>query len=282
MRVQDFARSIVTSPDLETKLKRPPEAPDWSLREEDLDLSDLPRSPTRAPSMQIVGPRKARTPSLEGWADPAQRRKILHALTNHELQAAELFAWALLAFPEAPEEFRHGLWEILQDEQRHTRMYRARLQAHGGQFGDYPVSGHFWHKIGGIVSPAHFVCAMSLTFENANLDHTVESSQAALDGGDPGSAVVIDQIRRDEMVHVSFGWRWLRHFKRPEQSMWEAYRESLVVPLHAGRATGKSFDPAPRRELGMDEAFIEELRQAHDLTGAGGHRLDKPGGKPVR
>jgi len=282
VRVQDFARAVVTVPDLETKLMKPSEAPEWSLREEDLDLSDLPRAPTRAPTMQIVGPRKAKIPSLQGWADPSQRRKILHALTNHELQAAELFAWALLAFPETPEEFRRGLWEILQDEQRHTRMYRARLQAHGGEFGDYPVSGHFWHKIGGIVSPNHFICAMSLTFENANLDHTVESSRAALDGGDPGSAVVIDQVRRDEMNHVRFGWHWLRHFKRPEQSMWEAYRESLAVPLHAGRATGKNFDPDPRREIGFDEDFIEELRRAHAHTGPGGHRLDKPGGQPLR
>jgi len=30
-----------------------------------------------------------------------QRALILHALANHELQAIELFAWALLAFTDA-------------------------------------------------------------------------------------------------------------------------------------------------------------------------------------
>ena len=282
VRAQDFARAIVTSPDLSTKLAPPPEDLDWELTDGEVRLEGLPRAPAREPSMQIVGPRKAKVPNVQGWHDPSQRKKILHALANHELQAAELFAWALLAFPEAPLEFRHGLLGVLQDEQRHTRMYLARLRSSGAEFGDYPVSGHFWHKIGGILSPAHFVCAMSLTFENANLDHTLESAEAARAGGDERSAVVIEQVRADEMEHVRFGWHWLSRFKRPEQGMWEAYRENLAVPLHAGRATGKSFDAEPRREIGMDEAFIRQLEEAHAHTGPGGHRLDRPGGQPVR
>jgi uncharacterized ferritin-like protein (DUF455 family) len=287
VRVQELARTIVCSPELEDKLASPPGAAegsglDWSLTAAERQRAELPRGPARLPAMQIVGPRKAKVPSLEGWQDPWQRRRILHALANHELQAAELFAWALLAFPEAPEPFRHGLLKVLLDEQRHTRMYLGRLRASGGEFGDHPVSGHFWRKVGGILSPAHFVCVMSLTFENANLDHTVESSEAALAAGDPKSAAVIDQVRADEIEHVRFGWRWLGEFKRPEQSMWEAYRESLAVPMHAGRATGRQFDPAPRRQVGMDEAFIRELERAHAHTGSGGHRLDRPGGEPVR
>jgi len=36
-----------------------------------------------------------------------------HALANHELQAIELFAWAVLAFPDTPIAFRRGLIAIL-------------------------------------------------------------------------------------------------------------------------------------------------------------------------
>ena len=45
-----------------------------------------------------------------------------------------MFAWALLAFPEAPLDFRRGLLRILDDEQRHTRMYIARVEDAGARF----------------------------------------------------------------------------------------------------------------------------------------------------
>jgi uncharacterized ferritin-like protein (DUF455 family) len=180
-------------------------------------------------------------------------------LANHELQAAELFAWALLAFPQAPKEFRQGLWEILQDEQRHTRMYLARLVANGGTFGDYPVNGYFWGKMESVSSPLEFVCAMSLTFENANLDHTIDMAAAAREGGDPKTAAVIDRVHRDEIRHVHFGWRWLGHFKAPEQSMWDAFQESLAWPLRPVKARGKVFYPEGRQAAGLDPEFIRLL-----------------------
>ena len=107
-------------------------------------------------------------PSVRGYHDPRQRARILHSFANHELQAVELFAWALLAFPKAPADYRSGLLEILGEEQRHTRMYIARLRKMGGELGDYPVSSYFWNKTPELTTPLRFVCAMALTFENAN------------------------------------------------------------------------------------------------------------------
>ena len=74
--------------------------------------------------------------------DPAQRARILHALANHELQAIELFAWAVLAYPSAPAQFRRGLVAILAGEQRHFQLYADRLTALATTFGDHPVTGH--------------------------------------------------------------------------------------------------------------------------------------------
>ncbi|HEY0552924.1 MAG TPA: DUF455 family protein, partial [Thermoanaerobaculia bacterium] len=135
MEIRDFAQRLVTTEDLAVKLAPAPagltdDAPGPAIRFE---------RPGRPPGLEFQ--RRIEVPSIEGMPDLAQRPRILHALANHELQAAELFAWALLAFPEAPGDFRRGLLRILDDEQRHTRMYIARVEDAGARFGDFPVNG---------------------------------------------------------------------------------------------------------------------------------------------
>ncbi len=260
MELNDFARNVLGTPDLSTKLRPPPP-----------DLSDEARGPAapelrpgRPPSLGMRPGREVKVPRLAGFSDPKQRVRILHALANHELQAVELFAWALLAFPDAPARFRQGLLRVLRDEQRHTRMYMARVEALGARFGDFPVSGYFWNKVGDLHSPLRFICAMSLTFENANLDHTVVTAEVAHQAGDEKSALVIEQVHRDEIRHVAFGWQWLERLKHPEQSAWDAYREALSWPLRPTKARGESFHEPSRRAAGMDPDFIEKLARSLD------------------
>ena len=190
MELREFAARVVHSESLDLKLDPPPSG----LTDEEPGEAERPESPGRPEALRFVPADQARVPPLEGLADRAQRVRILHAFANHELQAAELFGWALLAFPEAPREFRVEAAAILFEEQCHTRMYLARLADHGSALGDFPVSGYFWSKVPAIRTPLQFVCAMCLTFENANLDHTVEYAAAAAEAGDPKSAAVIEQI----------------------------------------------------------------------------------------
>ena len=255
MEVRDFALAVVTTEDLVRKLGAPPagltdEAPGPPLRIE---------PPGRPPGLWFQ--RRIEVPSIEGMPDPAQRPRILHALANHELQAAELFAWALLAFPDAPKEFRQGLLRILADEQRHTRMYIARVEDAGARFGDYPVNGYFWSKIESITTPLRFLCAMSLTFENANLDHTLEYEEAARRAGDAKTAAVIERVHRDEIEHVRFGWTWLQIFKQEDDSAWEAYRANLTWPLRPAKARGRTFHREPREAAGLDAELIRRLEE---------------------
>src|SRR3569623_2233081 len=126
--------------------------------------------------------------------DPAQRTRILHALANHELQAIELFAWALLAYPAAPLLFRRGLVAILADEQRHFALYVERMRAFDTSFGDHPVTGHFWNKLDHLASPLHFVCAMGLTIEHAHLDFANAYAPAARACGAAAPAAALDQV----------------------------------------------------------------------------------------
>ncbi len=261
MELRRLAWTVVTSQSLAEKLA-PPEAPPAELTDREPGPALRLASPGRPPELEIQPAARARVPSIGGMADPAQRARILHALANHELQAAELFAWALLAFPDSPSAFRRGLAGILLDEQRHTRMYIARLEALGERFGAHPVSGYFWNKVEAIDSPAAFVAAMSLTFENANLDHTVDYAAAARAAGDGATAAVIDRVHRDEVGHVRFGWSWLERLKPPEQSMWDAFRAQLTWPLRPAKARGATFHRAGREAAGLDPEFIRRLEES--------------------
>ncbi len=256
MEIRDFAQTVVTTEGLAVKLAPAPagltdDSPGPAVRFE---------KPGRPPGLEFQ--RRIEVPSIEGMPDPAQRPRILHALANHELQAAELFAWALLAFPEAPADFRRGLLRILDDEQRHTRMYIARVEDAGARFGDFPVNGYFWSKVESITSPLRFLCAMSLTFENANLDHTIDYEEAARLAGDAKTAAVIERVHRDEIEHVRFGWTWLQIFKREDESAWDAFRANLTWPLRPAKARGRSFHREGREAAGLDAEFIRRLEES--------------------
>ncbi len=256
MEIRDFARTILLTEDLSLKLSPPL----GELTDEHPGPPERLLEPGRPPNLRFAT--RIEVPSIEGFHDPAQRRRILHALANHEFQAAELFAWALLAFPDAPGEFRRGLLKILDDEQRHTRMYIARLEDSGAHFGDYPVNGYFWGKVESITSPLRFLCAMSLTFENANLDHTMEYAEAARRAGDAKTAAVIERVHLDEIEHVRFGWTWLQVFKKEDESAWEAYQANLTWPLRPAKARGRAFRREGREAAGMDAEFIRRLEQS--------------------
>jgi len=258
MEIRDFARTVLETEDLAVKLAPPRE----ELTDEVPGPAYRAEAPGRPANLRFAPRSKADTPSIEGMHDPAQQPRILHGFANHELQATELFAWALLAFPEAPPAFRRGLLHILEDEQRHTRMYIARVEDHGHRFGDFPVNGYFWKKSPYLQSPLDFICAMSLTFENANLDHTVDAAEAARRVGDPKTALVIDQVHKDEIEHVRFGWTWLQVFKQEDVSSWDAWKSHLAFPLIPERARGKNFHPAGREAAGLDAEFIRRLEQS--------------------
>ncbi len=253
--VRRFAERVILSPELGEKLAPPPR----DLVDDDRGDGIAPAAPVRSPELTIVSGREAKVPALGGFSDPEQRRRIIHSLANHELQATELFARALLAFPDAPAELRGDLLSVLREEQVHTRLHVRRLEALGGRFGAYPVSGYFWNRTVAANTPAEFLAAMSLTFENANLDHAAEIALVARQHGDEETARILDRIGADEVRHVALGRHWLEQLADPGETLWESYQRNLLWPLHPGRARGTDFRPDPRRAAGLDEEFIAGL-----------------------
>jgi uncharacterized ferritin-like protein (DUF455 family) len=265
--IRDYALGLVAGETLAAKLAPPPA----ELAVDDAGPPLRLAAPGRPSTLAIVPGRAARVPPIAGMRDVAQRVRILHALANHELQAIELFAWALLAFPDAPAAFRRGLVAILADEQRHFALYDARLAAHGARFGDHPVTGHFWNKLDHLTGPLEFVCAMGLTFEAANLDFAGDYAAAARACGDDASAAALDQVHADEIRHVHFGWTWLRRFAG-DVDPWQAYNAHVRHPLGPRRARGARLDKDARRRAGFDEAFIEALAQTPPTRPSGAPR----------
>ena len=266
MEIRAYAAALIESTTLEGKLRSAPA----HVSDFDPGIAVRYAEPVRPAGLEIVPGASPKVPRPEGMCDPKQRPRILHALANHELQAAELFAWAILAFPDAPKTFRQGLMKILDDEQRHCRMYLARLAEMGASFGDYPVSGLFWRRVPEIDSPLAFVCTMGLTFENANLDFSIEHVEAARANGDEKTARVLEEVHDDEVAHVAFAWHWMRAFKDAGVGDWDAF--VAAGPKHAAeRARGATFDRAGRERAGLDPAFIERLEAT---------RPTAPGGRP--
>lgn len=282
MRVRDYARALVEATALADKLRPPPNGPlrvHTTNGERGSDRSVGPdaegggqgarggselvpirlTAPGRPDNLRIRPARSVKVPKKAAMAHRDQRGRILHALANHELQAIELFAWAVLAFPDMPIGFHNGLLAIIADEQRHLQLYMDCMAPLGVRFGDLPVTGHFWHKIPTVSTPLQFVCTMGLTFENANLDFANEYTEYAQAGGDEATVRALEVVHRDEIRHVRFAWIWLNKLKSPTESAWDAYVANLTWPLSPERARGKTFDEGSRVAAGLSPEFIARL-----------------------
>ena len=232
---------------------------------EDLELSDpvnLPDLPSRDQSIEITTNRnRANFPGIDCIDNEKDRGKLLHFLANHELLAAELMALALLRFPKAPSEYRKGLYEAMREEQIHTRLYLKRMKDCGVSLGEFPLNDFFWRITSRVDNELDFITRMNLTFEQANLDYSKYYAEQFRLAGDKATAVVLEKIYQDEIGHVGHGLKWLRHWKKPQQTDWQAYNESIHFPLSATRAKGVvDFNEEARLRVGFDPDFISRLK----------------------
>jgi uncharacterized ferritin-like protein (DUF455 family) len=216
--------------------------------------------PARSAALRFCGRRESPPmPHPDTLVDPRRRAIAHHIMANHELQALEVMAFVLRAFPDAPADFRLGLARIMGDEQRHTRLHLDRLAELGMQFGDIPINGYFWSKAQEFVSLLDYLAGLPLTFEGRNLDHTLEFEEWFQQAGDEKCAGIMRAIHRDEIQHVAFGVHWLRLLKPADQSDWEAYESALQWPLRPEKSRGKSFHREPRLAAGMSPEFVDRL-----------------------
>jgi len=263
--IRELCWRILASGDLEAKLAGPARR----LSDAGPGPSAHIARPARAAGLELASGARA-LPPTGALGEPAARARCLARFAHHELMAVELFAWALLRWPELPTALRRGLLSALADEQRHCRLYLGRLEALGSRLEDHPCSDYFWRQVPAIDASPHgpraFLCAMGLTLEQANLDFTLLYRDAFLAAGDEASARVIEHVHDDEVRHVAIAATWLRQLGTPGRSDVELYEEAVPFPLSAARAKARRFDAAARRRAGLQPEFIEHVRAARSSS----------------
>ncbi len=254
MELREWAERILSADTLEEKLFCP-----------ELLTDDAPgaplffNEPVRPAGMGFNRRTKEeKLPPFHDHGREENRAVCLHRFAGHELLAVEIMAHALTAFPNAPKAFRKGVAHTLQEEQGHVRLYINRMEAMGLRFGDLPLYRHFWNHVPDLTSPIRYVSAMSLTFEMANLDFAPLYGKSFTHFGDDQSAALMAQILKDEIHHVSFGWRWLNRLKSTPDP-WDAWTTSLSTKLNPKRAKGFVLHEEPRLLAGIPQDWIDRL-----------------------
>ena len=258
--VERWAWDYVLGVTLDAKLSPPPVPERWEAQAPVRRLE----APGRPPELRVVA--KAR--KTRGLQSEHGRARALHTFFHHELQAAELLAWAVLAYPSAPPEFRAGLVRIALDEIRHMHLYAKQIARLGHRLGDFPVRDWFWERIPSCPNPASFVAAMGLGIESANLEHSAAYAARFREAGDEEGARVQEIIGLEEIAHVRFGARWFEVFRGKLD--FETWRALLPPPLSPMLMRGRPLQREARRRAGQPEQFLDELDawQPDDLPGS--------------
>jgi uncharacterized ferritin-like protein (DUF455 family) len=247
--VERWAWDFIHTTSLAWKLA-PPQVPE---RWEESPPVRRPREPGRPPELHVTD----RAPKTRGLGAAEGRARALHTFLHHELQAAELMAWALLAFPAAPREFRAGLVRIALDETRHMRLYAVEIERLGFGVGGFPVRDWFWERIPTCDDPASFVAVMGLGLESANLEHTASFAARFREAGDEDGARVQELVGREEIAHVRFGARWFAEFTGGLD--FATWKGKLPAPLTPLLMRGRPLRRDLRARAGFTADFLDEL-----------------------
>jgi uncharacterized ferritin-like protein (DUF455 family) len=251
--LEHWAYRYVLSTDLEEKLAP---APPPTLRAAPRSAIRLER-PGRPTVLRISWAKFKAPKSAHALRAVDRRAQLLHTFWHHELQAAELLCWALLAFPDAPPAFGRGLIGICLDEIRHMGLYRTELRRLGHDVGAFPVRDWFWERAPAARTPLQFLALMGLGFEAGNLDHSQRFEQLLHAAGDASAARLLRVVGEEEVAHVAFAAHWFVRLGGPLE--FERWRAALPPPLSPMLMRGRPICRERRRRAGIGEDFLEQL-----------------------
>ncbi len=271
--IEAWAEEYVLSRELSQKLAPPPLPRHFRVGFAPVRLQAPGRPPELRPAQ-----RGERTPKQEALADPHHRARALHSFFHHELQAAELMCWAVLAFADAEPEFKKGLLGICLDEIRHMNLYRDRIEALGAAIGDFGVRDWFWKRVPACPDKLSFVSVMGMGLEAANLEYAPSFAARFRAAGDEASALMQERVAHEELAHVSFATRWFTRWTGG--CSFALWAESLPAPLSPWVLRGEPIAEAARRRAGMSPEFVASL--AAYVPEPKGRQVPQPLPAPIR
>jgi uncharacterized ferritin-like protein (DUF455 family) len=162
--------------------------------------------PGRPARPRLVHPREL---PQRGLGSIAGRAAFLHAIAHIEFNAIDL-AWdAVYRFRGLPEDYYQDWTGIADDEARHFRLLRARLNELGADYGDFDAHNGLWEMAEKTADD--LVARMALVprlLEARGLDVTPGMIARLRGNGDTDSAQILELILREEVAHVAAGSRW--------------------------------------------------------------------------
>ena len=250
--VERWAYDYILSTDLGHKLAPPAPPDDW---QPGLPARRL-AAPGRPARLFVTGS-SPRTPGRDALRDPRRRAQLYHTFLHHELQAAELMAWALLAYPDAPPALRRGLLRVACDEIRHVGLYRERIAGLGYEVGEFPVRDWFWQRVPACGRVEQFLAVMGVGLEGGNLDHAPRFAERLREAGDPEGARVQELVCEEEIPHVRLAVTWLHRLCG--HLSFEGWSALLPPPLSPLLFRGRPLNLRDRSRAGLDADFVGAL-----------------------
>lgn len=249
--VQKWARAFLQAETVAAKCEPGSLPQEWEASPVCLNLGA-----TRPPELRVTF-EQPEPFTLTSLKEEEARCRLMHKFWHHELQAAELMAWAILRFVEVPQTFREGLLGILLDEVRHMGLYQGYLEKRGRAVGDYPVRDFLWQRVQDCSTPLSFVALLGMGMEAANLEHAARFEARLLAAGDEEGAHIQRQIGLEEIAHVRFATHWFCKWTGGLE--FARYRAELPPDLPPLAVRGKHLAMESRRRAGMSDEFLQQL-----------------------
>lgn len=261
LEITEYCLALLSGGSLAAKLQPAPELTDRQPAQY-RDLGLKLQEPVRAGSLKFCRDRRRRHcfPKRKALEADLGRASALHFFANHELLAIEVLARALVIFPEAPKVWRWEALKTIEEEQRHLRMYIARMRQLGLDFGDFPLNDYIWKRGLDTQTFQDFMAFFSLALEGGNLDYSFEYMKVFEDIGDAESARLMGVILADEVQHVRRGLKVFDRARDAKKSQYQCFEESLIFPMTPARSRGRVIHSKARRAAGFTEDFVRALK----------------------